>query len=161
MTGEEARRRFAEAHVARLATADREGCPHLVPFVFALAGDTLVSAVDHKPKRTTALRRLTNIADNPRVAALVDEYSYDWERLWWARADGLARVVDPRSAEGELAMDRLVARYEQYRHRRPAGPVVVIDVERWSGWSARTAPAQEARPQEQPSPRFGEHDDPA
>ena len=65
MTGAEARRRFAEARVAHLATADASGRPHLVPIVFALAGDTVYSAIDGKPKRSTALRRLANVASNP------------------------------------------------------------------------------------------------
>ena len=136
MTPREARQRFAEARVARLATSDRAGVPHLVPFVFALVGDILVSAVDHKPKRTTALRRLENIAANPRVAALVDSYEEDWSRLWWARADGVARLVDPGSSEAKTALRHLVERYEQYRYRQPDGPITLINVDRWSGWEA-------------------------
>ncbi len=140
MTPDEARRRFAAARVARLATADRSGRPHLVPLVFALDGDTVVSAVDHKPKRTTALRRLANIENNPQVAVLVDDYDEDWSRLWWARADGAARILDPVSAQGEAAIDLLAARYPQYRSQRPHGPVLAIDVQRWSGWSASGSP---------------------
>jgi PPOX class probable F420-dependent enzyme len=129
----EARRRFAAARVARLATVGEDGRPHLVPVTFALDGDTIVTAVDHKPKRTLALRRLANIAANPRVALLADEYSDgDWSALWWARADGTARVV----AQGDERLGWLVARYEQYRQRPPEGPVILVDVERWSGWSA-------------------------
>jgi nitroimidazol reductase NimA-like FMN-containing flavoprotein (pyridoxamine 5'-phosphate oxidase superfamily) len=55
VTAEEARRRFAAARVARLATVGADGAPHLVPLVFAVDGDTVYSAVDAKPKRTTAL----------------------------------------------------------------------------------------------------------
>ena len=111
----------------------------MVPFVFALDGDTLVSAVDDKPKRTTSLKRLANIADNPLVAALVDEYSEDWDLLWWARADGSARLLDSDSSDADRALDRLVTRYTQYQRRRPSGPVMVIEVHRWSGWSAHDA----------------------
>lgn len=136
MTGEEARRRFSEAMVARLATADRSGRPHLVPIVFAVDGDTVVSAVDHKPKSTTSLRRLANIAENPTVALLVDEYGEDWDRLWWARADGSARVLAADTVAARQAVDLLVARYPQYQQRRPSGQVLVVDVRRWSGWSA-------------------------
>jgi PPOX class probable F420-dependent enzyme len=120
------RERFASARVARLATAG----PHIVPICFALDGDTLWSAVDAKPKRTRELRRLENIARDPRVSVLVDEYDEDWSRLWWARADGVATVHD--SGPVEL----LVARYEQYAGSPPAGPFIAIAVERWSGWSA-------------------------
>jgi PPOX class probable F420-dependent enzyme len=146
MTDEEARRRVAEARVARLATADADGRPHVVPMVFALAsgrdagetrsGDTVYSAVDAKPKRSTSLRRLANIAANPRVAVLVDHYEDDWHALWWVRADGTGRVLDADEPEGRDAIARLVARYPQYREQPPPGPVVAIDVARWSSWSA-------------------------
>ena len=136
MTGDEARGRFAEATVARLATSDSAGHPHVVPIVFASDGDNLITAVDHKPKRTTALRRLANIAQNPHVAVLVDHYTEDWNRLWWARADGLAKVLTPDTEEFTGALDRLVSRYVQYQQHRPAGPVIKIEVHRWSGWSA-------------------------
>jgi PPOX class probable F420-dependent enzyme len=135
-TSEWSRDRFDQARVARLATVDAAGRPHLVPVVFAVVADRLVTAVDGKPKSTTALRRLANIAANPTVSALVDEYRNDWDALWWARADGRAAVVEPAAAPQEYAA--LVAKYEQYRVDPPGGPVIVIDVQRWSGWSARS-----------------------
>jgi PPOX class probable F420-dependent enzyme len=136
MTGEELRRRFAGAPVARLATADAQGRPHLVPIVFALVGETIYSAVDAKPKRTTALRRLANVAANPRAAVLVDHYADDWQALWWVRADGAARVLAADSPEARDAVAHLVRRYAQYRDTPPPGPVLAVDVERWSGWFA-------------------------
>jgi len=137
MTPEAARERFAAARVARLATADAKGRPHLVPMVFVLAGETIYSAVDAKPKRTDRLRRLANAAANPHVALLADHYDdADWTALWWVRADGVARVLAPEDEEAVRAVDRLVARYAQYREARPHGPVLAVDVERWSGWSA-------------------------
>jgi PPOX class probable F420-dependent enzyme len=138
MTGEEARRRFAASRVARLATAGADGRPHVVPFVFVVAGDTVYSAVDAKPKRSTALRRLANVAANPRVALLVDHYEDDWRALWWVRADGTGRVLDAGEPEARDAIARLVERYPQYRARPPAGPVLAVDVERWSGWVGGT-----------------------
>jgi PPOX class probable F420-dependent enzyme len=141
MKDEEARRRFAEARVARLATADADARPHIVPMVFALAGEkgsggTIYSAVDAKPKRSTALRRLANLSANPRAAVLVDHYEDDWNALWWVRADGTGRILDPAEPEARDAIARLAARYPQYRENPPRGPVVAIDVERWSSWSA-------------------------
>jgi len=134
MTAAEARALFATARVARLATADAEGRPHLVPICFAIDGDRIVTAVDHKPKRASRLRRLENIAVNPRASALVDVYDDDWTRLWWARADGAARSEDPGSSEhGRLA--RLLAqRYPQYLEEPPEGPAIVLSVSQWSGW---------------------------
>lgn len=135
----EARRRFATTTVARLATIGYVGNPHLVPITFVLIGDaTLVTAVDYKPKRTTALQRLANIAANPRVSVLVDHYEDDWDRLWWARADGRARIVT-NDQELELrasALAALASRYHQYRRQRPDGDLIVIEVERFSGWAA-------------------------
>ncbi|MEX0427850.1 TIGR03668 family PPOX class F420-dependent oxidoreductase [Nocardioides sp. DS6] len=125
-----ARGRFAEARVARLATVSAAGVPRLVPIVFALVDDQLVSAVDHKPKSTTRLRRLDDIAAHPQVTLLVDAYDDDWTQLWWARADGRARVLE------SFDLTPLLAKYPQYAGHAPTGPVVLVDVERWSGWSA-------------------------
>jgi PPOX class probable F420-dependent enzyme len=137
LTGAQARERFAAARVARLATADATGRPHLVPMVFVVVGDTIYSAVDAKPKRSTALRRLANVAENPRVAVLVDHYDEDWTALWWVRADGVGRVLQvAESAEARDAVGQLVDRYSQYRNQPPGGPVLAVDVDRWSGWSA-------------------------
>jgi PPOX class probable F420-dependent enzyme len=137
MTATEARERFATARVARLATVGEDGAPHLVPIVFALDGDRIYHAVDHKPKRTTALHRLDNIAANPRVCLLADEYDDgDWSRLWWVRGDGVARVLQAGCDESHAALALLRRRYAQYRDTPPAGPVVAIDVERWTGWRA-------------------------
>jgi PPOX class probable F420-dependent enzyme len=136
MDAGEARTLFASARVARLATADAEGHPHLVAITFAIDGDEIVTAVDHKPKRTTRLRRLDNIEANPRVSVLADHYADDWSRLWWARADGTARVVGPGEPEHERAVAELAARYPQYEERRPTAGVIVISVSRWSGWRA-------------------------
>jgi len=129
------RRRLVEARVAHLATADGKGRPHVVPITFAVDADTLYFAVDAKPKRSTDLKRLRNIAANPAVSVLVDHYEDDWERLWWVRVDGTARVVaDPAQADSALAL--LAAKYEQYRGTPPPGPVVRIDIGRMSGWSS-------------------------
>lgn len=135
MTDAEMRKRFGEARVARLATADAGGRPHLVPLCFALAGDRIVSVVDAKPKRTLELQRLANIRAQPRVSLLVDHYDDDWTRLWWVRADGTARVVG-RGAEREDAVALLTAKYPQYEEKPPAGPVLEVTVDRWRGWSA-------------------------
>lgn len=133
----EARRRFTAAPVARLATASADGRPHLVPVTFAADGDTLCFAVDRKPKSGAELRRIANIRANPRVALLVDHYDDDWTALWWARADGEARVGDGPGAGPAVhpALRLLTAKYPQYARQPPTGPVVVIRVTRWSGWS--------------------------
>jgi PPOX class probable F420-dependent enzyme len=136
VSGAEARRRFASARLAHLATADASARPHLVPIVFALDGETIYSAVDAKPKRTRALRRPANVRANPAVALLVDHYSEDWSELWWVRADGRARVLEASEPEAGRALGALAERYEPYRLQTPSGPVLAIEVTRWQGWSA-------------------------
>jgi PPOX class probable F420-dependent enzyme len=134
LTDADARARLAAARVARLATADEHGRPHVVPVTFAVAGDSLVIAVDHKPKRTLDLKRLRNIRANPRVAVLADHYDDDWTRLWWVRADGAAAVVTDDAGRAE-PVARLSAKYPQYRERPPEGPVIAIAIDAVSGWS--------------------------
>ncbi len=135
-----ARRLFASAAVARLATVSPAGHPHLVPVTFVLdsdpdRGDRLYTAVDAKPKTTTRLQRLRNIQAHPRVALLADHYADDWTQLWWVRADGRAAVLD---AAAELAgpVRLLTARYPQYAAQPPPGPVIAVRVDRWTGWAA-------------------------
>src|SRR5579875_3988162 len=102
-----ARRRFAQARVARLATITPDGRPHLVPIVFAVHGDTVYSAVDAKPKRTGALARLANVAAHPQASVLADHYEEDWSALWWVRGDGRARVLELELPEAAEAIVRL------------------------------------------------------
>ena len=134
LTTEDAQARFAAQRAVRLATAGQDGQPHLVPITFAVDGDRIYTAVDHKPKTTPNLRRLQNIAGNPRVALLADHYTDDWAGLWWVRVDGRASIVTDQAAM-QPYLDLLAGRYEQYRQTRPAGPVIVIEADRWTGWS--------------------------
>ena len=128
-----AQARVEAARVARLATVTPEGRPHLVPCCFVLAGATVYSAVDGKPKTTLALRRLANVAANPHAALLVDQYDDDWSTLWWIRVDGTARVVaDP--SERESAIARLTVKYPQYARTPPPGDVLALDVTGWRSW---------------------------
>jgi PPOX class probable F420-dependent enzyme len=132
----ETMRRLVEpARVARLATVAADGTPHLVPFCFALLGDVVYSAVDHKPKRDTRLRRFDNVRATGRACVLVDEYAEDWSTLWWVRIDGHGRVVDDQ-AEAADAIAALVNKYPQYAGRPPHEPVLAVTAIRWSGWAA-------------------------
>ena len=135
MTPDEARARFAQAPVAYLATVGADGAPHVVPVTFALEADVIYTAVDAKPKRGTTLRRFENVTANPQVSLLANFYDPDWTRLWWARADGRAEVVTD-GARLERAQSALRARYPQYATVAVGGPAMVIEVDRWSGWSA-------------------------
>ena len=134
----EARALLAGARVARLGTHGPDGRLDLVPCTFApLADGRLVTAVDHKPKATTRLQRLTNVARRPQVALLVDRWDdEDWSALWWVRVHGRASVAEPGTDDHALAVAALVQRYRQYWQRPPTGAAIVIDPERWLGWRA-------------------------
>jgi PPOX class probable F420-dependent enzyme len=126
---------FAESPVAMLATAGSDAVPHVVPVVFAVHGDVVYTAVDAKRKSTRRLRRLANIEANPQVSLLVDHYEDDWSQLWWVRADGVAAIH--YSGEEMAAGYALLRRkYPQYQRIALDGPVVTVDVKRWSSWQA-------------------------
>ncbi|HEU4541894.1 MAG TPA: TIGR03668 family PPOX class F420-dependent oxidoreductase [Jiangellaceae bacterium] len=131
----ECRKRFAVARIARLATTGNDHQPHLVPVTFALTGDRITTAVDQKPKSTTNLRRLHNIAANPRVSLLVDHYTDDWSKLWWVRADGTASVHTDDTRR-HAVIRALAAKYAQYRDDPPQGPVIEILIHTWRGWAS-------------------------
>jgi len=129
-----AEERFAAERVGRLATVTALGRPHIVPVCFVLHEGRVFTAVDAKPKATTALARLENVRATARASLLVDHYEEDWSSLWWVRVDGVAEVV-----ESERAIDALAAKYEQYRTARPAGPVIAISPDSWRSWVASEA----------------------
>ena len=134
--------RVGQARVARLGTVGPEGGVRMVPVCFAVLDRFVVSAVDHKPKRTGQLRRLSDMAATGTATVLIDHYDDDWSALWWVRITGRATVHRPDEPEAIAAVEALVAKYEQYRQVRPAGAVfrLAADEVRW--WSA----ASSARP---------------
>jgi PPOX class probable F420-dependent enzyme len=126
---------FAESPVAMLATVGGDGAPHLVPVVFAVHGNVVYTAVDAKRKSTRRLRRLANIEDNPRVSMLVDHYDDDWSKLWWVRADGVA-AIHQSGEEMATGYALLRRKYLQYQRIALDGPVVTVEVQKWSSWQA-------------------------
>jgi PPOX class probable F420-dependent enzyme len=127
------RARVAAARAGHLATVRPDGRPHVVVCCFAASGDTVYSAVDDKPKTTRQLQRLRNLAAHPEAALLVDQYTDDWTALWWVRVDGAGRLLS-RDDEHERAMALLAEKYDQYRRRPPSGPLIAIDIHRWTAW---------------------------
>jgi PPOX class probable F420-dependent enzyme len=115
-----------------LATAGADGRPHVVPICFVLDGDKLYTAVDQKPKRTRALRRLRNIEENPWVEVMIDHYEEDWTKLWWVRLRGRASVTDLH----ERARELLTEKYPQYRETPPQGPLIVVEIAERTDWAA-------------------------
>jgi len=140
LSDEQCRESFADARVARLAIVADDGSPRLVPITFALVpgvgtADVIFSAVDHKPKSTTALARLRRIENEPRVSLLADSYGEDWSQLWWVRVDAHAELIRS-DTDVESAVALLQAKYEQYQADPPSHAVIRMVVGRWSGWSA-------------------------
>ena len=138
-----AERRFVESmRVARLATADANGAPHVVPVCYALLGGNLYVTIDEKPKRSAvrAMKRLRNVAENPRVAVVIDRYDEDWSRLAWVMLRGRAEILDDGD-EHDRAQAGLRKRYPQYRAMRLAPlPVIALRIDRVNAWGAVAEP---------------------
>jgi len=125
--------RLAQARSGHLGTVRPDGRPHVVVVTFAAVGEDVVTAIDHKPKRSERLQRLVNIESNRWASLLVDHYDEDWHRLWWVRLDGPASIHHT----GELwsdAVDALVAKYAQYQDQPPGGPVIAVAQDRVTWW---------------------------
>jgi len=130
-----------DSRVARLATVDESGYPHLVPVCYATDGQTYYSAIDAKPKRTPPerLKRVRNIHANPRVALLIDHYEEDWRQLRYVMVQGCAEVLR-HGPEWKAARGLLEAKYPQYRAMplSETGLMIKITPQRVVGWSATT-----------------------
>ncbi|MFL5825700.1 MAG: pyridoxamine 5'-phosphate oxidase family protein [Thermoleophilaceae bacterium] len=124
-----------EARVARLGYEDDDGRPRVLPVTLALHGGYAWSAIDHKPKRTAEPARLRHLRSRPEAALTADRWSEDWDELAWVQLLGRVEIVAASDAPEALAA--LVGKYEQYRGRTPAGPLLRLLVERALCWSAR------------------------
>jgi PPOX class probable F420-dependent enzyme len=135
MLTDQQRRFLAAQRVARLATADAAGRPHVAPICYAVVEDTVYFTIDEKPKKRPAeLKRLANLRCNPFAALVVDRYDEDWSRLGWVMVQGRAEVLASGS-EHDLAQTRLRARYPQLATMRIEGlPVVAVRVDHVASW---------------------------
>src|SRR5919202_2987273 len=99
----------------RLATADANGQPHVIPVCYACDGSSFYIALDAKPKRVAPrqLKRIRNILENPQVALVIDRYSDDWSKLAYVLIQGAAALVPPSDAEHSRAVALLRERYVQ------------------------------------------------
>lgn len=134
MDRSEALARLHKSRVGHLATVRPDGTPHIVPITFGVVDDHLFTMVDHKPKTTRRLQRLTNIETNGIAALLVDQYDNEWTDLWWVRIVGVADV----HRDGiiwEKAVDALREKYHQYQAQPPRGAAISISIDKVSYWS--------------------------
>lgn len=132
--------------VGHLATADRRAIPHVVPVCFALSQGSLYITIDEKPKRVTggALKRISNIEGNPRVAIVVDRYDDDWTRLGWVMLRGRAEILHA-GTEHDHAQELLRSRYPQLVAMQIAEqPVIAVRLERVTSWGDLSVSADEA-----------------
>ena len=124
--------------VARLATVDEAGTPHVVPICFAWGDGAIYTVIDEKPKtvRGSELRRVRNILARPDVCLLVDRYDEDWTRLAWLQVRGRASLVT-EAPERVTALELLRARYPQYEQMNLESSVLIrIIPRRVAEWAA-------------------------
>lgn len=125
------------ARIGRLATADAEGHPHIVPVCFAFVGDHIVSPIDEKPQRVSPdeLRRSRDISENSRVALLVDHYTDEWSRLGWVQVRGTATRCAPGQEQHSRGIRELRQKYDQYAdhdlEERPLIRIAPASVRSW------------------------------
>jgi PPOX class probable F420-dependent enzyme len=133
-------RRFLEGHrVARLATVDARGRPHVVPICFVVIGNAFYTPLDEKPKTVppTELRRVRNLLRHPEVAVVVDNYSEDWSRLAYLLLRGTAGLLQTDEPEHAAAVQLLREKYPQYRAMAiDQRPVIRVALGTARGWSA-------------------------
>ena len=84
-----------QQRVARLATADAEGHPHVVPVCYAFDGARFYIPLDEKPKRVAAiqLKRVRNIEARPEVSLVIDRYDDDWSQLAYVQVAAQRRIT--------------------------------------------------------------------
>lgn len=144
MFSEAERTYVSSARVGRLATADMQGRPAVIPICFALADDDrVVSAIDEKPKTAgpRELRRIRDIRANPSVALVVDHYHEDWEQLGWVQVRGSAAILDPGEAGHRAGVDALTIKYDQYAtHDLGSRPMIEITPGSVRSWGSLSQP---------------------
>ncbi len=115
--------------VARFATADAHGQPHVIPVCYASSPEAIYIALDAKPKRVDPqrLKRVRNILANPQVSLVVDRYSDDWNDLAYLLIRGTASLLPPGDIEHAPAIKMLRERYPQY-HTMPIDDQPVISI---------------------------------
>ncbi len=113
---------------ARLATADLDGHPHVVPVCYAFDGTHFFIPLDEKPKRVeeSKLRRVRNILARHEASLLIDQYDDDWSRLGYVLVHGQAGLIQPGDALHKQALVLLRERYVQYRSMALEGHAVIV-----------------------------------
>jgi nitroimidazol reductase NimA-like FMN-containing flavoprotein (pyridoxamine 5'-phosphate oxidase superfamily) len=90
-----------------VATAGKDGLPHVVPVCHVLADGKVYFGTEHDSQKARNLRA------NPHLAVLVDLYSEDWKFLRGAMVQGTVRLIQ-RGAEFRKIRTLLYKKYPQY-----------------------------------------------
>jgi len=130
------KRFLRSARVARLATADKKGVPHVIPICYVFDGKALYSPIDEKPKKSPPLllKRIRNILENPHVAVVVDRYGENWKKLAYVLIRGRARLLSG-GENYRKAVRLLRKKYPQYRQMKIQDrPMIRIMPTRVTSW---------------------------
>ena len=135
-----------KARVARLATVNSEGKPHLVPVVFAYDREHYYIPIDEKtkqrPSKPEKLKRVKNIQANPNIALLIDEYNEDWTKLYFVMIQGRASLISNKKGEQEnellLLLEKahklLAEKYHQYQKIGIGEYIIIIYPQKIVTW---------------------------
>lgn len=129
---------LSEARVARLATADQSGRPHVVPICYAFDGHNFFTALDRKPKKVAMnrLKRVRNILQNENISLVVDHYVEDWSKLRYVIVSGKARLL-LTGREHRKAISLLNKKFPQYRKMHLTdlkAPIIKIQPHKVVSW---------------------------
>jgi len=134
-----------KAKVARLATADLEYKPHLVPIVFVFDNDLncYFIPIDEKTKRARPenLKRVKNIQENSNVALLIDEYNEDWTKLYFIMIRGKGSILGGKKLEyNEMSLIKkahslLNHKYIQYQKTNIGKYVIMMIPQKVTVWN--------------------------
>jgi PPOX class probable F420-dependent enzyme len=130
-----------KARVGHLACSTKDGNPLVIPICFAFAGSVVFTPIDEKPKRTRplALRRVSNITENPNVCFIVDEYAEDWRKLQYVLVIGHATLAK-QGEEFTRALTLLRKKYKQYSSMKlETRPLIRIEPLRIKAWKPTRA----------------------
>jgi pyridoxamine 5'-phosphate oxidase family protein len=99
LTPEERRYLLGERRLARLATSNRDGQPHVVPVGWSYDEDSGTFTISGRDFAGT--RKFRNVLANPRAALVVDDVLPPWRpRCVLVQGPARALLADPASGAG-------------------------------------------------------------
>lgn len=99
------------ARVVRVATADAEGNPHVVPVCPVFDRGVICLGTD------ASTRKVRNLRQNPRIAVNFDEYTEDWSRLAGMLVQGRTEILSQSSPQFPRIRKLLYEKFPQYQDK--------------------------------------------